>query len=117
MTRWRLRKRLVRVVLVSVVILGTGVGMLWALQRQLIYFPDASPVSPAADVIPGSRDVTLHTADGLELTWHTENPTKYPVYVHIGIPPVVGSDGVIYGRYQSPHLADTPITPASGFAD
>jgi len=55
------------VVLVLVVILGTGVGMLWALQRQLIYFPDASPVSPAADVIPGSRDVTLHTADGLEL--------------------------------------------------
>ena len=32
------------------------------------------------------------TADGMELSWHTENPTKYPVYVHIGIPPVVGSD-------------------------
>jgi hypothetical protein len=57
------------------------------------------------------------TADGLDLSWHTENPTKYPVYVHIGIPPVVGSDGVIYGRYQSPNLADTPITPANGFAD
>ena len=57
------------------------------------------------------------TAEGIELTWHTENPTKYPVYVHIGIPPVVGSDGVIYGRYQSPHLADTPITPANGSAD
>ena len=63
----RLRKRLVRVVLVSVVIVGTMVGMLWALQRQLIYFPDATQVPPAADVIPGSRDVTLHTKDGLEL--------------------------------------------------
>ena len=41
--------------------------MLWALQRQLIYFPDATQVSPAADVIPGSRDVTLQTEDGLEL--------------------------------------------------
>jgi len=52
------------------------------------------------------------TADGIELAWHTENPTAYPTYVHIGIPPVVGSDGVIYGFYESPHLADTPITPA-----
>jgi len=52
------------------------------------------------------------TADGLELGWETDNPTAYPTYVHIGIPPVVGSDGVIYGFYQSPHLADTPITPA-----
>ncbi len=67
MTRPRLRKRLVRAVLVSVAIAGTMVGMLWALQRQLTYFPDASPVPPAADVIPGSQDVTLHTADGLEL--------------------------------------------------
>ena len=63
----RLRKKLVRGVLVSVVILGTGVGMLWALQRQLIYFPDTTQVPSAADVIPGSRDVTLHTKDGLEL--------------------------------------------------
>ena len=63
----RLRRRLVRGVLVSVAILGTGVGMLWALQRQLIYVPDATQVPPAADVIPGSRDVTLHTKDGLEL--------------------------------------------------
>ncbi|MCW2761195.1 MAG: hypothetical protein JWR85_1396 [Marmoricola sp.] len=41
--------------------------MLCAFQRQLIYFPDATPVPPAADVIDGSRDVTLHTTDGLEL--------------------------------------------------
>lgn len=46
---------------------GTMVAMLWALQRQLIYFPDPTPVPPAGDVIAGARDVTLHTADGLEL--------------------------------------------------
>ena len=67
MTKPRLRKRLLRGALVSVAILGTMLAMLWALQRQLTYFPDASPVPPAADVIPGSRDVTLQTADGLEL--------------------------------------------------
>ena len=48
-------------------LLGVGVAMLWALQRQLIYFPDSTPVPPAAEVIAGARDVTLHTADGLEL--------------------------------------------------
>lgn len=57
------------------------------------------------------------TADGLELGWKTDNPTAYPTYVHIGIPPVVGSDGVIYGFYTSPHLADTPITPAGQSAE
>ena len=41
--------------------------MLWALQRHLIYSPDPTPVPPAADVIAGARDVTLHTSDGLEL--------------------------------------------------
>jgi pimeloyl-ACP methyl ester carboxylesterase len=43
------------------------VVVLWALQRQLIYLPDTTPVPPADDVITGARDVTLRTADGLEL--------------------------------------------------
>ena len=47
---------------------GMVVAMLLALQRQLIYFPDPTPVPPAGDVIAGARDVTLHTADGLELS-------------------------------------------------
>jgi hypothetical protein len=50
-----------------VLLVGGGVVVLWALQRQLIYFPDATPVPPAADVIDGARDVTLRTSDGLEL--------------------------------------------------
>jgi pimeloyl-ACP methyl ester carboxylesterase len=60
--------RVVRGLLVSMVILGVVVGMLWAFQRQLIYFPDATPLPPADEVIPGSRDITLHTRDGLELS-------------------------------------------------
>jgi hypothetical protein len=52
------------------------------------------------------------TAAGLEFGWQADNPTDYPTFVHIGTPPVVGSDGVIYGFYESPHLADTPIAPA-----
>ena len=59
----RLRRGILAVLLLS----GTVIAMLWALQRQLIYFPDTTPVPPAADVIAGARDITLHTADGLEL--------------------------------------------------
>ena len=40
---------------------------LWALQRQLIFFPDPAAVPPAGQVIDGARDVTLRTTDGLEL--------------------------------------------------
>jgi len=90
-------------------------------------YPIAAPVDglieKPGDTITAINNSALtltgveRTADGLELRWHTENPTEYPTYVHIGIPPVVGSDGVIYGLYESPHLADTPITPAGGSAE
>ena len=60
-------RRVRTVVLVVVVMTGTAVAMLVAFQRQLIYFPDPSPVPAAAEVLPGARDVTLRTSDGLEL--------------------------------------------------
>lgn len=40
---------------------------LLAVQRRLIYFPSRAPLPPAAQVLPGARDVMLTTADGLEL--------------------------------------------------
>ena len=61
------RRRFLRGLLVVVLLLAGVVVLLWALQRQLIYFPDPTQVPPAGDVIAGARDVTLHTADGLEL--------------------------------------------------
>jgi hypothetical protein len=54
---------------------------------------------------------------GFTFSWHVQNPTDYPVYVHIGTPPVIGSDGVVYGFYTSPHLAITPIAPAKATAE
>jgi hypothetical protein len=53
----------------------------------------------------------------LEFTWLIKNPGQYPSYVHIGTPPVIGTDGIIYGFYESPHLVDVPITPAGGNAE
>lgn len=57
----------VRVGLVlSVVVLGV-VLVFWAGQRSFIYYPDRTSPGAAAEAIRGARDVTLHTADDLEL--------------------------------------------------
>ena len=61
------RGRVLRVLVIVLMIGGVVVGMMWWLQRQLIYFPDASSVPRAGAVIEGARDVTLRTDDGLEL--------------------------------------------------
>jgi fermentation-respiration switch protein FrsA (DUF1100 family) len=42
-------------------------ALMWAFERQLIYQPSTAPVAPADSVIPGARDVVLHTSDGLSL--------------------------------------------------
>jgi fermentation-respiration switch protein FrsA (DUF1100 family) len=45
--------------------------VLWALQRQLIYFPSPGPVPAAAQALDRGRDVTLRTSDGLTLgAWY-----------------------------------------------
>ncbi|WP_206679985.1 alpha/beta hydrolase [Aeromicrobium phoceense] len=62
-----LSRRLMVVLLVTLLIVGTGVLAVWFLQRQLIYFPDSEPVPSAAEVVDGARDVTLRTEDGLDL--------------------------------------------------
>lgn len=74
---------------VVVLLVGAGLMAVWGLQRQLIYFPDASDVPPAGEVLPGARDVTLETADGLELgAWYlpadAENDTGLAVLVAPG---------------------------------
>jgi hypothetical protein len=75
------------------------------------------------DKIEAINSCTITLADaqrtdtGLEFSWETDNPGTYPTYVHIGIPPVIGSDGVIYGVYESPNLEDAPITLPGQKAD
>jgi len=77
--------------------------------------PAAGLIEKPATEIEAINKCTLTLTDvkrtdtGFEFTWQTNNPGDYPTYVHIGIPPVIGSDGIVYGFYQSPTLADTPI--------
>ncbi len=59
----------------------------------------------------------LRTDTGLEFAWMTTNPGEYPSYVHIGNPPVIGDDGILYGYYETPDIASVPITAAAGTAE
>lgn len=60
-------RRLLRGLVVVAVVLAVLTGLLWGLQRRLVYFPDDGPVPAAATVLPGARDVVLETSDGLRL--------------------------------------------------
>ncbi len=54
------------------------------------------------------------TTEGFEFKWRNYNPTEFALKIHIGNPPVIGSDGIIYNRYEIMDLADTPLTPSGG---
>jgi hypothetical protein len=52
-----------------------------------------------------------HTDAGWQFTWQTSNTGEYPTYVHVGNPPVIGKDGIVYGYYETPDIESVPITP------
>jgi hypothetical protein len=80
-------------------------------------------ILPADAEITAINDVVLlltaveRTDTGLQFAWQTSNPGEYPTYVHIGNPPVIGADGVIYGLYETPDIVSVPITPAGDKAN
>jgi hypothetical protein len=89
-----------------------------------LQYPIGEPVegllqTPEAE-IPALNGVVLRLAgvqrtdEGFQFTWGTTNPGEYPTYLHIGIPPVIGADGILYGLYESPDIATVPISPAGG---
>lgn len=62
---------LVRLVIGLVAVIVVVVALAYVFQRRLIYLPSDGPVPPAGEVLPGARDVTLTTADGLTLgAWY-----------------------------------------------
>lgn len=74
-------------------------------------------LEPGAEIV-AINDVVLtltgvqRTETGLQLAWQTANPGEYPSYVHIGNPPVIGDDGILYGFYETPDIVSVPISPA-----
>jgi hypothetical protein len=80
---------------------------------------DSVKLSKVGDAIDGINGFTVkltgveRTATGLKFAWECSNPTAYNNFIHIGVPPVIGDDGILYGPYLSPHLANAPITPSA----
>ncbi|MFE5503751.1 hypothetical protein ACFQ73_14410 [Amycolatopsis japonica] len=66
-----MRKKVLIALAVAVTLVGVVFGGAFAFQRKLIYLPEAGPPPGAATVLPGGRDITLTTADGLSLaSWY-----------------------------------------------
>lgn len=73
---------LTRAALVVVAVLVLLLALLWVFQRRLVYLPDRGPVPPAASVIPGARDVSFTTRDGLRLAaWYVPGHRDVTVLV------------------------------------
>jgi hypothetical protein len=90
-------------------------------------YPMAEPVEgliqqPGTEIIAINKVIltltdVMRTDKGLQFKWQTSNPGEYPSYVHVGNPPVIGADGILYGFYESPDLTSVPITPAGEKAE
>ncbi|MFJ6675779.1 alpha/beta hydrolase [Actinosynnema sp. NPDC091369] len=60
-----------RVPVAIVIMVAVVFGGAFAFQRKLVFLPTGGPLPVAGDVLPGGRDVTLTTGDGLRLAaWH-----------------------------------------------
>ena len=101
-----------------------GVSLFWLAPERL------SPISkkvhieeieglvtpPDADIPAISDNVvnlldTQRTDTGFQFTRQNYNPTEFALTTHIGTPPVIGEDGIIYGIYETMDLAPVPLTP------
>ena len=86
-----------------------------------LQYPIAAPVDgliqePGVGITALSENVVTlldaqRTDTGLQFKWQNFNPTKFPLKTHIGIPPVIGADGIIYGAYETLDIAPIDITP------
>lgn len=69
-------------VLGAVVFYGVLVGVLYFIQRSMMYFPWPEAPIPASSGVPEMRPVKLATADGLTLTsWYLPAPAGRPTIV------------------------------------
>ncbi len=90
---------LTRAALVVLAVVLLLLGLLWLAQRRLIYLPGPGPVPPAATVLPGARDVSFTTRDGLRLSaWYVPGSRE-------GAPAVLVTGGNAGNRLDRAPLA------------
>ena len=92
----------------SVALYVAGITALWAFQRDLMYFPDGAPlVAPSSyEMLAGVQEVSLTTADGLELAaWYAPAPSSRPTVVMFH-----GNHGSLrHERYRLKHFKDAQV--------
>ena len=64
-----------RATLVVLLVLAVLLSMAWLGQRRLIYLPMPAEVPPVEEALPGARELTLTTDDGLDLDAWLATPT------------------------------------------
>jgi hypothetical protein len=90
-------------------------------------YPTASAEASGAEdltaPIAALNDTTVtnvgatRTTDGITFKWKIVNPGEYDTKVHLGEPPVLGADGIVYGTRVSPDIVDQPAATAKGGAE
>ena len=98
--------RYLRTALIAVVgLYAAGITVLWAFQRDFMYFPDGAPrVAPSFyPMLDGVQEVLLTTADGFELAaWYAPAPPNRPTVVMFH-----GNHGSLRReRYRLKHFKD-----------
>ena len=76
-----------------------------------VIYDAGSEILALSDNVVTLLDVQRDDA-GFQFTWQNYNPSKFPLKTHIGIPPVLGNDGVIHGAYVTIDMPEVPLTPA-----
>lgn len=101
-------RKLLTLLIAGVVLYGAAVTALWALQRDLMYFPDDAPrVAPSYyPMLDGVKEVMLTTADNVELAaWYASAPPDRPTVVMFH-----GNGGSLRGeRYRLKRFKDVEL--------
>jgi len=98
-----------------VAVVALLVGLIWFFQRRLIYLPDTAQVPPAAQVLTGGQDVTLHTADGLALSaWYVPAPGSGSATDSICRPTVIVANGNAGNRLSRVPLGESLVDAGFG---
>lgn len=101
-------RKLTTALIAGVLLYGAAVTALWALQRDLMYFPNRLPRVPPSTypMLDGVTEVMLTTADGVELAaWYAPAPPAQPTVVLFH-----GNGGSLRAeRYRLRHFIDAQM--------
>jgi uncharacterized protein len=85
-----------KIILCAAIVYGAVVAIAYAVQRKLMYFPDATRVEPARLGLEGVREIELTAPDGARIiSWYAPAPPGQPTLLYFH-----GNGGGLSGRAQ-----------------